>query len=863
MIEPEIRINNAYASCLKSVYEDNDEHKESTPIVRQSLLTTSKYLEKMQNLFTQTTEPNILPPNCRYLETLNGHTLVVIEEPPAYRTITVDSSFDNDLHLLGDEKLKKYNIDKYFYIGNANRPFKFTLALPYVIFIILISDKNELSAGRVYFRKSRMIGLGDSLYLAPLMNISNSNYICFGSGNVPRGLTINRTIEETIGKFWSSTFNTDYTCNYNAYNNVQYVNTYIEWQAMSKINPLFIYQVDWIDTHKTISNSIDNIKNNYYLHEKNSIHFQTLEDLFTRPIKMKGSGAPSEDKAMFYDVAQSLSLSNDIYVSIGDSFMWGANLVYLDSLIGHRTGIEKLRLNLPNGKYINVKNNKSVRNYVLNAIRKLRYETHGVMKNGVVIKENDIVIIELNGRNFYRKVGPIRKNMDGLIEGKLGKDFFILENIEGKIFNIEKDIYYDGLKMDIGNNYILVETQKTPFNKLARLSKFTGFNITDGSMNTIVMEFVTREDDRYNIELNMETLKPRRDNVRLFDVKTLETLPSVFMIGTHIFSYKVIGGSRQPFVLKTPDCIISDLDFSDVDQMTFGEILENILINDGNTFQVNGFDLTINFSIGDRVVVADWLNPENMLIPKTIMGFKVDRENETIDFILQDRNNNITPVRYFTRTVGRHVTYNIKVGKIRKIVSQYNNVLAGTKIKSKTGHVPQFPKKNVNIIIGFITDTGIDEPLVLCSNCCTLWFNDCIRDFDFIPMTSPKWKKMDHVAVDISTIKLQPGDILSSTDDKITYLLTNRPGYRLGFGYLNLNQYHQGPYINHFDNYVRDRSKLDCIINPRASKIELERAMNFKGTYNLHGVYCESRTSYLNFKANGRIRMNVQNTHQQ
>jgi hypothetical protein len=859
MINNEIRINNEYASCLKSEYDQRDAdyaHKESTPIVRQSLLKTEKYLDKMMDLLSSNKQPDIIPPNCRYLEKINGNSIVVIEEPPAYRTITVDSNFEDDLSVLGKEKIEKYNIDRYLYIGNEYRPYKFTLAMPYVVFMILINDRNEVMAGRVFFRKSRIIGLGDTLYLAPLLNISNNNYVCFGGNNTTRGLTLNRTVENTIDKFWASTFNTDYTCNYTAYKHIQYVNTYIEWQAMSKINPMFIYQVDWIDTNKSICDSIENIKSNYYLKESGQLHYQTLEGLFTRPIKIHGSEG-KDDSVLFYDISQSLKLSEEITISIGDSFMWGGNLVYIDSFLGRRN-INKIRLKLSEEKYINIENNIKVRDYILNAIKRMRYETQGILKNGVVIKENDIIIIELNGRPFYRKVGPIRRNMDGLVEGKLGKEYFILENIEGRVFNIEKDIYYDNIRLNIGNEYIITESEKVPFSKTAQVVKFIGFNILEGSSSNIVMEFRTLDNDTYKIELNTETLKPRRDDTRLYDKNECEQLPLVFRSGTSLYAYKG-SGSNQPFVLKTKDSIISNLAFRDIEQIPFEEILNHILINDGNTLKIDGFDLNLEFSIGDRVVVADWINPENMLVPKTIIGVKVDKELQSIAFVLQDRNNNISSVNYINNIPSsRHNSYVIKVGKVRKIVSQYNGISAGTKIKSTAGHIPQFPKKNINIIIGFITDTGIDEPLVLCSNCCTIWFNDLVRDFELIPITSVKWKKMDHVEVDISAIKLQIGDIVSTADDKISYLLTCRNGFsRSSMGYINLNNYNHSPYVNAFDSFMNSRIKLDCIITPRMNKTELDRSLAFKGIYNLHGVYRESKVSYMTFKTNGRMRMHV------
>jgi hypothetical protein len=103
------------------------------------------------------------------------------------------------------------------------------------------------------------------------------------------------------------------------------------------------------------------------------------------------------------------------------------------------------------------------------------------------------------------------------------------------------------------------------------------------------------------------------------------------------------------------------------------------------------------------------------------------------------------------------------VGAVRHVKTKYKTLQTGMKIKAKVDDIQNFPKTDVNIIIGFITDTGCDEPLVLCSNGLTLWAEDVIANFTKMRMGTKTWQKTQHVPLDMNKIKIQPGDVFEIT----------------------------------------------------------------------------------------------------
>ena len=150
-------------------------------------------------------------------------------------------------------KFKEYGYNKN-YADNAGTK-SFNLAYPYVIFILYLNQYNELCAGQAFLRIARLSGLSDYLLKIPMTNISDNQYICFGS------------------KGGGS-----------SYREIAGVSTYMEWQALSASNPMFIYNVEWIKIPMNLGQAIDEMKKHYKLASINNMEYQTLAQMFSTPL---------------------------------------------------------------------------------------------------------------------------------------------------------------------------------------------------------------------------------------------------------------------------------------------------------------------------------------------------------------------------------------------------------------------------------------------------------------------------------------------------------------------------------------------------------------------------------------------------
>lgn len=856
----EIRINHQFTQHLRSEFTKGTE-EESTPLIRKSIIPTPVYLKKiMSNLDSFN---GILPPNCRFIEKLSSGNLVVIEEPPAYRTIKVDYSMLRELSLLKhDNKIKEWNIDEAYYSNSSNKPFTFNLAFPYVVFIMSFDRSNGLQAGSVYLRNARLAGYSDYLLKMPMMNISDDQYICYGNSAGHSHNTLNAAIENTIMVFWSAVFNEDYTYNYSAYKNVAGVNTYIGWQALSQIDPMFIYNIEWVKMNENLNQTLDNIKNHVSGVPKNAIQFNSLASIFTQPVdsgkeeKVRRKGKSKRTSRLFYDIAQGIYLNDRFFFHVGDPIIWGKHKAYVDSFIGffESDTIRLIRIQFENGKLVNVRFNSQVADYMLQTAKQLRFDEQGTMKNGEVIKEDDIVIMKVQDRIIYRRVHFIRKARDGVTEARLGNSFYILENTEGTVLDAEEPKYRER-KLQKNTPYLLFNIQESV--PLSGGVEVTYDKLDVNKKGSLKMNFISH--DSYKRKHDM-VIDNSANRILLYEDE-YEKLPPIFRVGRKLYGIRYDGGLDSKRAWATHDGIAYNTRYN-LSKPTISEIEKYLLSSDGSSLSFESFDLNVEFKIGDKVVCADWTNPINMLIVKTITAFKIDKETFSLSFVLSDKDGQLTEVVYI-KNVGSDNDLNIHIGRIRKITNEFGPLTAGTKIISEKGYIPHFPKKDTNIIIGFITDTGGDEPLVLCSNCCTLWFNDVMEHFKHIPIKSKKWPTLLHAPIDITKIKFQAGDIINGITD-----------YKTDIGWLVCHMYNSRTMkisplrsytsyldISTLDNYIKNCIMLDCIPNPRINptrqnEVNIERAWP-----NFHGLFTRSTNSHFQFLEDERSLIHVQDSH--
>ena len=873
MLVNEIRINPEYSQLTKSDYEKSLKNT-STPKIRKHHTNTRTYLKKISNKFNQS---NILmPPNCRYIEKIgNGGHLVVIEEPPALRTIKTDWGVQREIDTLTKQgKIKEWGIDTNLYIGREVRyPLTFTFAFPYVIFINAFDENNNLIAGQVFLRVARLSGMADYLLKTPLMNISDTQYICYGD-RVVSNRSLDTAISDIIMKFWSARFNGDYTFNYSSYKSVPYVSSHIEWQYHSQTNPMFIYNVDWIHMPYNLGDTISEFKHRQKLKSSTSLNYTILSSIFAQPMDTgKKEKIPGLRKVkyqnLFYDIAQGMFLDDQFFIHVGDTIkLKNGKMAFVDSFIGfaNSTTINYIQLKTETGTKIVLKYtpNSKMSSYITAAFKRERYAENGKLSNGVVIKEDDIIIIDYrkNCNKVYKHVKYIRKTRDGITEAKLGNDFYILENITGEIFNKDKP-KWDGIDLKKGNEYIMV----TDF---SRTAKYRGYHVNyDGlTVNTsgnLVFSFKNihnKESSPINITYDTSGSSPTSE-YKLLEIDKTKVMPPVFRFGRSIISIRQTNDSsatlrEDALAWGTINGVTTEYN-SRMKKVSIQNIIKYCLLDNGTKFRIESFDMDIEFEIGDKVVASDWKNPVNTLVIKTIQGFKVNEQLGTIDFILADKNNNLSVVEY----VNTQETSLVFIGRVRKIVTKFGRISTGTKIIANEKAIPNFPKKDTNIIIGFITDTGGQDPLVLCSNGCTLWYSYMMENFKRIGIKSREWKKHPHVPIDVQKIKFQPGDIIMSRGDyKITsgwLVWTNGQGNHKISNCGNLHNYTD---YYHLVDHIKAQSYFDCIPNPRIpAKVLTENGGVIKGWPNFHGLFSiNDNVASTKFLNDERSILHVQNS---
>lgn len=830
----EIRINPKYANILYSDYEKSKKG-ESTPKIRKKTMFTDDYASRF---FPNTN--NIIPPNCRYIEKVHKGNIVIIEEPPAFRTIKASFNVEDELYRLEDRgKIEEFGYQNY--MRNHRPPFKFTLAFPYVIFLLYINDYYELNSSEVYIRVQQMSGMSDYLLKIPMFNISENQGICLGDHASVRHRSLLHAIQNIIMTFWSAEFNTDYNYNYQAYRSVSQVNTYLEWQYLSKEDPMFIYDVDWIKMPYTIGESIKRMKRNFHIPDTNRVDYHDLSQMFFTPIdsgiELKPYKRARKKYKLFFDTAQGSHLDENIFVHIGDPFIFkNGKVSHIDSFGGFLESdkIDFMQLDI-SGKKVLMKFTNKVRNFLLEQTKKSRFAEEATLSNGVKIKPGDILTHTLKtGSKLYKKVEYIRRCRDNQLEAKLGADFYLVDGIEnGELIDINApDIFDLKLKKDQEYIYVNADGRTSPL-RSCNIAKYQGIDV--GRRNNLLLSFKLKGRSE---PLNMKFDKVY-DTPPLYEKDSLRSIPGIFRVGRKILS-------TQSSIDKT---LMMDKSWKIDNQILFNGTnirlvkpqpsFTKALVKD-DTFSIVGPEYDVSFSIGDKVVASNWSDPIKMLTIKTIQGFVYNKETGDISFALEDKKGILSHEQYVNGRDGL-----IYIGRIRKITNRVGRLQAGTKIIANEASIPNFPKKDVNIIIGFLIDTGT-EPLVLCSNCCTLWLTDVITKFNKVTMKAKRWKTLQHTPIDVSKIKFQAGDIVNGNADYLTKFgfILHAPSATRALRATPMEYYDDGyPPDYTFDRFFAKDCMFDYIPNPRISPSKIKTYGVTPGYINFHGSFVETRDS--------------------
>lgn len=868
-LSEEIRINHFYASKITAKYPNGEKTDQSEPVIRHKHLRTQTYVDKvLEKISPFGANTNFMPLNCRLLKPYKRSVLCIIEEPPAMRSIRVDMDMYREAEALkATGQWEEFGYTNFF--EENSRPYTFMVATPYVIHMLLFGDKFSLLRGRVGFRTQPLLGMGDQIYRPPLLNVSNNLGICYGS-TISKGprTGLSREVNHVLSSFWGSTFNPDYIDNYGKYANTAGLNNYFVWQHYSKTNPMFIYTSDWIPYPQCIGEMIGRIEQADDL-TKQEFGYKTLSDLFTRPsstgrsIKSKSSRI---ERTLMYDICDGWHPEENLCIHVGDAFKFNKkdDLAFIDSYMSVEGALNPqfVRIARENGKLSTMKINRKVREYIAAKVKELRYEAKLEIpskgKQKEFIKADDIIEMVNNlGNKVYKKVHYIRKAADERIEVRLGSEFYFADAIDwSKVSKVDiSKPKINGMEINTDIEYYYIPGRYVPAAPISAVVPVKFSEIVAGPNNTLIASFVGagsyNSSKHYAFDMGNKSVEPKK----LFAKTELKEMPKVFVSGRRIFSARDRSGKTQTPYKNIRSGVLIPSNCSRQEAI-FSEVKKEFINKDGTHFHAEGHNLDVDFHIGDKVIVADWRDPLKMLSVRTLQGFKINDEYAHINFILEDKHGAFIEEPYVDCNTGT-----IQIGKIRKVVNKIDKISAGTKIRASVAGITCFPKKDVNIIVAFIVDTG-GEPLVLCSNGCTLWYGDVLEKFTKITIKSKKWATLEHAPLDPSKIKLQAGDIINGMNS-----FKSNAGY-----FVSRNKTNRGIravplqyYCDYDDYYTFDRRFsqdviLDCIPNPRISVPQQEEMGVVSAFPSFHGMFSQTHSNHspYNFiNEPGRIILNV------
>lgn len=873
----DIRINKEYTSLIMSSQETTEsrkDHKKAIPIHRIKTLPTMDYLTKYNEGLLTT--PNILPPGCRYIEKLStGGAIVVIEEPPQFRTVALSINFDMMFQEIKSRKsLEEYGLSKdWLSSGKHGDPirswyYQLNLALPYVIFILHIDKNYQVTNGYPFLRINQMVGLSDFLLKIPLSNINDSQRICFGSRlNSGSFDSISGAATHAVDVFWTSIFNTDYTYNIKEYANIAGVSNYLEWQHLSRIDPMFIYRVDWIKNTNNINHYISRLKGGTIDDHKNgNVMYDQFLNAFTKPAKIAEVTTGKIRKkinSVYYDIASGIYLTPLIRFEIGDSFTTESGKTYhVVSFIGRR-GIDPTTMRVSKDKKLfNLKLTRKSIDYIAKRVEAERYIPKIKIRDDLELQADDVVHYESDsGAKIYKRVYYIRKAIDGKPEIRLGNQFYLAQNFPKNIekYDTSNPKLYDMI-MKKGDNFIYLRNSSDSI--MFNYVESCVFDKIDiGANNNIMMKFISTDGGGNKgriLTVNINKTNQAGYTRKIFPSIQKDTpvcdYPSLVSAGRIMRSFLRYDDNGNPIlstVYKSPRGyrLYTDTENTRPKISKMGNLIKN-----NQTFSIDTPTGYIKFDIGDLVVAANWKDPLSILNIKRIEGFKYE-QNENgnfIYFVLMDKNGKLSQ---------EIVVFNeiFRAGYIRKIVTKYEDLESGTKIISNQSGISNFPKKDINIIIGTIVDGT--QPMVLCSNGCTLWYQDVIESFDQIPMGTDEWNEKQHIPLDPKKIKFQAGDVVmpayANSGKEMGYLMVQNRESR-SLKYIPLSSYTTDHRHSTYtaDKSFQDECILDSIPNPRITKAQQDKEGYVPGYFNFQGGVFVAEDAHLLYVNDQRSLLN-------
>lgn len=745
----ELIISKRFVSSNQTACDEKE--KIFLPYKRKNLLNLNDFFERLMKMVS--IKGTILPRNCRYVDSRdNGYKILVIEDPPAVRNILVDMDFENT-----KERFKITGKDQIVEVKDLigeKRPYRMNLSFPYVVYMLMFNHENRFSRMKVFYRLSPMSSAHDYLLLANLPNIGGSQTVCLGDlhqqySNLSDGANL------VIDSFWFNSFNTDYISNYQSYaKEVPEFKDFVSWAYNTVVDPMFIFSVKYFKNDRTVEQECNQFfKEHSPQAETNN---NTIHDFLNRllsPSKVVVDGKLLTSRA---GTTESYYFKEKP-VSIGDIINYDKSDYYInDIIIDSNTGIPSyFSLEDKEGKLRTVEISK-----VNQSQFEIKYPVIECLQlaDGSEVKIGDAVVLQYPFKKV-RTIEKIRMGRDGnpevLLKGDT--DYYLLDKIGAtKLGDIIPQL--SGIKLNKDDAYILYRKTDDVFKYFANV-KYDSYEIsTEGY---IILKF-----NETNMQAGQSARKWRiydssvehhQDEWQLHlksDVKLLEN--RTFRILNKLYQNK----NKDIYLVK--DAVIFDERkyAGVVPSYNHEEAINDILTEKGTRLFIPSYDVDIDFSVGDTVIVADWDNLYCMVTPRVIHAFIY--ENQCL-FVLT-----IDPDTGAMRK-DKYIDFKnniVYVGSIRKIDLNVKNLENGTLIVAQEAWIQNFPKKDVNKIVGVITDTVTHPPLVLCSNGLTIWADE-LNQFKLIKKGARGYKSLFEKIVPVvnpKDLKDQLGDLYIHTD---------------------------------------------------------------------------------------------------
>jgi hypothetical protein len=253
-------------------------------------ISSEDFLEGIQG------EDFILPEGTKFYKRYSYmHSLFIIERPPEIRTILVEYNPTTRWRQFKEwcKKNKIENGVEYFKEKFKQQTiryasYNFQLLLPYMIYVIFISNYNEITTSinfKVFTRPKPLEKLNSMLYSAPFFNISGNGNVCLGyeTGQEvrKRGIIDTTRINNIITGFLNTQFNSEIIGSMRKYYGKTHSNYFI-WEYLSRFNPLIIMSEPLVQ-YTLLKNVIKSSSASYKVEMKPTSIVRKISCFFPRP----------------------------------------------------------------------------------------------------------------------------------------------------------------------------------------------------------------------------------------------------------------------------------------------------------------------------------------------------------------------------------------------------------------------------------------------------------------------------------------------------------------------------------------------------------------------------------------------------